>query len=232
MSWSWKESELSWSPTTYDVTDDESVKPAGEFEENNLDRNSNFAFRCCKTSRRKPRKKVRAKIWRPRFPGEKTSEKIDVQKPETDQTLPVGSALSSTVARGDFLESNYRDDGASGLTHLSANVSLNEQLTANQVDSDDFHYESPFHDYALPPVSSLFQYPCEHSSSGSEIIPGEDNYMPEESNYAPDMNGFLQENDSFSMDTNSIDEFFWNTKKIITKPTSLAFHSNMSLPVK
>lgn len=225
MSWSWKESELSWSPTTYDIIDDETLGHQHESDPNHSEKNSNLSFHCRNTAPRKSRKTVRAKIWRPRFPGEKTANKIDVYQQESAGAKFENSTFHDKTTRNRFSQSNCINSETSSYSQENSVSLLNEASNTYHEAGGDFERDSSLHDYSLPPVSSLFEYPAVHDSTTND-----DSYLHPENNYVPESSNFQDENDVFSMNPTSIDEFFWNTKKALS--ISLDFNNNMSLPVK
>ena len=209
LSWSWEDNELSWSPTS-------SLENSEQAVERNEDRSHELTYRQKKS---KPKhKRVKAKIWSPRFPGDKTADKSPSKNDSNSIfALPdVGFDADQTLNN----QTITNHTSAVPQLHIPLGQYLPDSPSTTRENIEDF---SPFTDYSLPPVSSLFGAQSESEPSSSNTSLGENNYF---------VNDVItpEPDDDYSFQT-TLDAFLWNPKELLS-PSQPSNCSSMSLSVK
>ena len=156
LSWSWEENETSWSPTP--ITDPNEVEEANsdnKTEKTEISSEASFP----KVSKSK-RRRVRAKIWCPKFPGERSSENSlsknnDVITLSEEIIFAGGTAIPDNNEQS-FFRNHETADHTAPIPHL--HVPDDQYIAIETPASSESLVEfTNFQDYSLPPVSSLFE---------------------------------------------------------------------------
>ena len=225
LSWSWEENELSWAPTTINEENNAS-EALNDSEIDNNELSSELSYP--KVSKPK-RKRVCAKIWRPKFPGEKPMDENQPNKDEINKACEekFQNAVSMLNDKASFFQDieNVNQTTALSPLRLPHENYMSEDSVVTNENFEDFPH---FQDYSLPPVSSLFEpstatEPCQTSAAIRE-----NNYL---------MNDIItsEQNNDYSFQT-TLDTFLWTPKELLSQTTQTATPAttccNLSLSVK